>query len=51
MQGVVVALAEAAQRGGTEGVASSALGAVVSAGAQVDVPAVQQPQTLATGVH
>jgi hypothetical protein len=27
------------------------LGAVVSAGAQVDVPAVQQPQTLATGVH
>jgi hypothetical protein len=51
MQGVVAALAVAAQGGGAEGVTPSALGAVVSAGAQADVPTVQQPQTTATGVH
>ncbi|KAM0840518.1 hypothetical protein ACQ4PT_059606 [Festuca glaucescens] len=51
MQGVVAALAATAQRGGAEGVASSALGAVASAGAQMEAPAVQQPQTVAAGVQ
>ncbi|KAM0919971.1 hypothetical protein ACQ4PT_007850 [Festuca glaucescens] len=51
MQGVVAALAAAAQRGGAEGVAPSALGAVATAGAQLEVPAVQQPQTLPVGAQ
>ncbi|KAM0842430.1 hypothetical protein ACQ4PT_058378 [Festuca glaucescens] len=51
MEGVVAALAAAAQRGGAEGVASSALGAVASTGAQMEAPAVQQPQTVAAGVQ
>ncbi|KAM0880980.1 hypothetical protein ACQ4PT_033215 [Festuca glaucescens] len=51
MQGVVAALAAAAQRGGAEGVASSALGAVASVGAQMEAHAVQQPQTVAAGVQ
>ncbi|KAM0845740.1 hypothetical protein ACQ4PT_056147 [Festuca glaucescens] len=49
MQGVVAALAAAAQRGGAEWVPASALGAAVSAAAQSDALVVQQSQTLVTG--
>ncbi|KAM0928231.1 hypothetical protein ACQ4PT_002355 [Festuca glaucescens] len=51
MQGVVAALAAAAQRGGTEEATPVGLGAVVSGGAQVADPIVQQPQTTVTGVQ
>ncbi|KAM0854043.1 hypothetical protein ACQ4PT_050683 [Festuca glaucescens] len=49
MQGVVAALAAAAQRGGAEGVPASVLGDAVSAATQSVAPVVQQSQSLVTG--
>ncbi|KAM0929766.1 hypothetical protein ACQ4PT_001388 [Festuca glaucescens] len=49
MQGVVAALAAAAQKGGVEGVPASVLGDVVSAATQSVTPVVQPSQSLATG--
>ncbi|KAM0907737.1 hypothetical protein ACQ4PT_015888 [Festuca glaucescens] len=51
MQGVVAALAAAAQKGGTEEVTPMGLGTVVSGGAQVADPSVPQPQTTVSGVQ
>ncbi|KAM0915235.1 hypothetical protein ACQ4PT_010998 [Festuca glaucescens] len=49
MQGVVAALAAAAQRGGAEGVPASVLGDAVSVATQSVAPVVQQSQSLVTG--
>ncbi|KAM0872217.1 hypothetical protein ACQ4PT_038854 [Festuca glaucescens] len=50
VQGVVAALAAAAQRGGTE-TPTSVLGDVVPAATQAAVPVMQQPQPLVTSSH
>jgi putative N-acetylmannosamine-6-phosphate epimerase len=49
MQGVVAALAAAAQKGGAEGLFASVLGDAVSAATQSATPVVQQSQFVATG--
>ncbi|KAM0909356.1 hypothetical protein ACQ4PT_014862 [Festuca glaucescens] len=49
MQGVVAALAAAAQKGGAEGVSASVLGDAVSAATQTATPMVQQSQVVTIG--